>query len=220
MESKWSKRRIYESPIRLLILIALTIFFTHLFTMVLFAVLPRFAMWVESAVQSGLLLVLLFPVLYFFSFRPLILHITEREQAEEAMRESEYKYRNLFEHLSDAAFLVDVETGRILDTNSQGERLLGRTRGEIMGMNQSKLYPPDEEKEQRERFAAFARPERPEDYETAITRKDGARVPVRISGVPTVLHGRKLILEFVRDMTGHGRQETQRDNEPPTKKTL
>lgn len=208
MEKQWPKTiKIYQSPIRLLVLIALTIFFTHTFAMALFAVLPHFAMWVESVVQSSLLLILLFPVLYCFSFRPLILHIGEREQAEEAMRESEYKYRNLFEHLSDAAFLVDVETGRILDTNSQGERLLGRTRGEIMGMNQSKLYPPDEEEEQRERFATYALQEQPGDYEAEITRKDGSGVPVRISGVPTVLHGRRLILEFIRDLTGHSEPE-------------
>jgi PAS domain S-box-containing protein len=219
MEKQWPKhKKIYQSPIRLLVLIAVTIFFTHTLTMALFAILPHFAMWVESVIQSTLLLILLFPVLYFFSFRPLILHITERDQAEEEMRESESKYRNLFEHLSDAAFLVDVETGRILDTNGQGERLLGRTRGEIMGMNQSKLYSPDEEEEQRERFATYARQERPEDYESEITRKDGRRVPVRISGVPSILHGRKLILEFIRDMTGHGgTQEQSRDNQPPRK---
>lgn len=194
---------------RLLILIALTIFFTHTFAMALFAVLPHFHMWVESVIQSSLLLLLLFPVLYLFSFRPLILHIAEREQAEEAMRQSEYKFRNLFEHLSDAAFLVDAETGRILDTNSQAERLLGRSRGEIMGMNQCKLCPPAEEDEQRKRFAAFAQQERPADYETRIVRKDGAGVPIRISGVPTILHGRRLILEFLREVAGkeHGRKE-------------
>lgn len=202
MENIWPKTiTIHRSPIRLLILIALTIFLTHTFAMALFAVLPHFHMWAESVIQSSLLLILLFPVLYFFSFRPLILHIAEREQAEEAMRQSEYKYRNLFEHLSDAAFLVDVETGRILDTNSQAEQLLGMTRGEIMGMNQSRLYPPDREKHERERFASFARQERPGDYAAEVGRRDGGRVPVRVSGVPTILHGRRLILEIVRDLT-------------------
>ena len=216
MKKQWPKHiRIYQSPVRLLVLIALTIFFTHTFTMALFVVLPHFAMWVESLIQSGLLIILLFPVLYFFSFRPLILHIAEREQAEEAMRESEYKYRNLFEHLSDAAFVVDVETGRILDTNNQGEQLLGRTRGEIMGMNQGKLYPPDKEKEERERFAGYARQERPEDYETEFSCKDGVGVRVRVSGVPTILHGRKLILVFIRDLTREAADGMKRDNGPP-----
>lgn len=205
---------IYESPIRLLLLIAVTLFVTHTLAMVAFALLPQLSMWAESLVQSILLLTLLFPVLYFFSLRPLLLHIAERQRAEEIMRESEHKYRNLFEHLSDAAFLVDVESGRILDTNSQGERLLGRTRGEIMGMNQSKLYAAGNEKEQREWFATYARQERPQDFETEIFRKDGAGVPVRVGAVPTVLHERRLILQFMRDMTPQDvRQQENAANE-------
>src|ERR1051325_5238519 len=57
----------------------------------------------------------------------------ELRQAEEAMRQSEYKYRHLFESLSDAAFLVEEQTGRIIDTNQQAEQLLGQTRGQILG---------------------------------------------------------------------------------------
>lgn len=191
---------IYESPIRLLGLIALTIFVTHLLAMVAFALLPQFPMWIESAIESFLLVCLLFPVLYFFSFRPLLLHIAEREQAEGAMRESESKYRHLFEHLSDAALLVDVETGRILDTNSQAERLLGLTRGEIIGVNQTKLYPAGKAGEQQQFFDNYARQESPAEYETEMARKDGTLTPVRISGIPTILHGRRLILELVRDL--------------------
>ena len=195
------KEKVYRSPIRLILVITATIFLTHIAVMVLFTVHPHFSTWVRSVVQSALLLVLLSPVLYFFSFRPLILHMVEREQAEEAMRQCEQKYRNLFEHLCEAAFLVDGKTGRILDTNSQGERLLGRTRGEIMGMNQSKLFPSEQEEQQRMRFEACAREQHPADYTVEVVRKDHRRVPVRISDVPTTFHDRPLIIEFVRELT-------------------
>ncbi len=49
----------------------------------------------------------------------------ERERAEEAMRQSEHKYRKLFESLTDAAFLADEQTGKIIDTNPRAEELLG-----------------------------------------------------------------------------------------------
>ncbi|HUA64323.1 MAG TPA: response regulator [Alphaproteobacteria bacterium] len=62
---------------------------------------------------------------------------TERERAEEAMRQSEHKYRELFECLSDAAFLTDEKTGKIIDTNRKAETLLGLSRGEILGHRQS-----------------------------------------------------------------------------------
>lgn len=195
---------IYRSPIRLLVLIALTMFITHALAMALFAVLPQFRMWIETLVESVLLLILLFPVLYFFSFRPLLLHIAEREQAEAAMIQSEYKYRQLFEHLSDAAFLIDVETGRILDTNQQAEVLLGRKRGEIMGMNQSKLYPPERGEESRSQLARLAQHTGPGDYESEILAGGGKAIPVHVSGTPVVLHGRKLVLELFRDVTRRG----------------
>jgi CheY-like chemotaxis protein len=65
----------------------------------------------------------------------------QRCQADEDMSISEHKYRNLFESLGDAAFLIDRKTGRIIDTNHEAESLLGRSRGEILGMNESQLYP-------------------------------------------------------------------------------
>jgi PAS domain-containing protein len=66
---------------------------------------------------------------------------TRRESrlAETAMRESEHKYRHLFEALSDAVFVIVEESGRIIDTNVRAEILLGRTRTEILGSNQSRL---------------------------------------------------------------------------------
>jgi PAS domain S-box-containing protein len=65
--------------------------------------------------------------------------LTERERAEEAMRQSEHKYRELFESLSDAAFLAEEQTGKIIDTNRRAEALLGRARVEILGRNQSEF---------------------------------------------------------------------------------
>src|SRR5205085_1172642 len=65
----------------------------------------------------------------------------ERESAEKAMEQSEHKYRHLFESLSEAAFLIDVRSERILDANCSGENLLGRTRTEILGMLQAHLFP-------------------------------------------------------------------------------
>ena len=53
----------------------------------------------------------------------------ECERAERAMRESEHKYRELFECLADAAFLADAKSGKIIDTNRCAETMLGCGRG-------------------------------------------------------------------------------------------
>ena len=69
--------------------------------------------------------------------------ITEYKISEEMLRESEEKYRHLFENPNDAALLADVETGLLVETNRQGETLLGRPRHEIIGMHQSRIHPPE-----------------------------------------------------------------------------
>lgn len=62
-------------------------------------------------------------------------------RAEEDLRQSEYKYRCLFEHLPDGAFLCDSATGRIIDTNRRGEQLLGLERSSVLGMRLSQFLP-------------------------------------------------------------------------------
>src|SRR5206468_462587 len=56
-----------------------------------------------------------------------------RDRAEEAMRQSEHKYRELFECLSEAAFLADEQSGKIIDVNRRAQTLLGCSRAEILG---------------------------------------------------------------------------------------
>ena len=59
-----------------------------------------------------------------------------QQQAEDAMRASEHKYRQMFESLGDAALLIRETTGKIIDANPQAEVLLGCTRGEILGRSE------------------------------------------------------------------------------------
>src|SRR6185503_2245505 len=63
----------------------------------------------------------------------------ERRRAEESMRQSEHKYRELFECLGDAAFLADEKSGKIIDTNRRAVELLGCAREGIIGCGQSQF---------------------------------------------------------------------------------
>ncbi len=201
--ARWmaKRREIYQSPLRLLLLIALTIFVVHLIAMALLAFHHRFSPWAEWAIESSALVLLLFPVLYFFSFRPLNLSLRETLEAEAQMRESEHKYRTLFEQLSEAAFLVDVQTGRVLDTNSQGERLLGRPRGEIMGLNQSQLFPPAKPASFQAWLALLAGESRRGDFDAEVLQKNGSLTPVHVGAAHVTLYGRRLILALCRDLS-------------------
>jgi PAS domain S-box-containing protein len=58
--------------------------------------------------------------------------ISERKQAEEALRESEEKFRNIFQSASDAIIYLDT-SGIILDVNNKAVELFGGPREELLG---------------------------------------------------------------------------------------
>ena len=118
-------------------------------------------------------------------------------RAEENLRESEFKYRCLFEHLPDAACLCDSRTGKIIDVNERGERLLGLERAAILGTRLARFVPEPA-------CAAVlattddstgAAPE----IASEITAADGRRVAVRISATAVEIHRRRLLLAFLRE---------------------
>ena len=132
----------------------------------------------------------------------------ERKQAEVALRESEHKYRHLFESLADAVFLIDARNGRILDGNPQAEVLLGLARAEIMGANLANFFPMEESGVPLRRMLDFNQ-SGARKTEWVITRKDGAHIPVECSARPITLHGHQLILVLMGDITEKNRTEAQ-----------
>jgi len=140
------------------------------------------------------------------------LHDVEMErkqrQAEEAVRDSEHKYRQVFEHLSDAAFLIVEETGKIIDTNPQAEALLGRSRGEILGWSEGQLYSPESGNTPGCRVVATACQTRG-GCEAVVLRQDGPEVPVHICASRLEIHGRWLFLALFRDLTERKQLERQ-----------
>ncbi len=73
----------FHSPFLLLIIIAFSVFICEAFIMALLSILPPFPTWFEALFDSFFLIVLLSPLFYFFLFRPMVNHISERKRAEE-----------------------------------------------------------------------------------------------------------------------------------------
>jgi PAS domain S-box-containing protein len=61
--------------------------------------------------------------------------ITDRKRAEEALRESETLFRNLFEHHSAVKLIIDPGTGRIIDANTAAAGFYGWTREQLRRMS-------------------------------------------------------------------------------------
>jgi len=68
--------------------------------------------------------------------------ITERKRLEDALRESEQKYRSIFESIANMVVSVD-EDGRIVDCNNRVKQILGYTPNEVIGQSLVNIVHPD-----------------------------------------------------------------------------
>ncbi len=62
------------------------------------------------------------------------INLTDLQRAEEALRESEERYRALVEHAPEAIMVLDVERDRFVDANSHAEKLFGYSREKLLTM--------------------------------------------------------------------------------------
>jgi PAS domain S-box-containing protein len=130
-----------------------------------------------------------------------------RRQAEEALRQSEDRYRQLFEGESDAIFLIDNETGRIQEANGAASALYGYTREELLTKRNSDLSAEPEDTRRVTR-------ETPVIFDEVVTiplrfhaKKDGTVFPVEITGRFFSWQGRAVHIAAIRDITGRRQSE-------------
>jgi len=127
----------------------------------------------------------------------------ERREAERSLRESEERYRELFENSSDAIWATDRD-GRFVALNRRAARLLGRRRAEVLGHSWEEFIDP----EQRRAAAGAAAGEESQDatgwFELRIDRPDEEPSWVEIRARPRVEDGRLVGYQ------GTGRDVTER----------
>jgi PAS domain S-box-containing protein len=132
---------------------------------------------------------------------------TERQRAVDALRDSEVKYRTLFEASNDA-ILVETEEGQILDCNQSACELFGYTKAELVGLFVRELVPaeileslPDITTEVLVSGGMF--------METLNKKKNGQVFPARMSTQIASLDGEQVVIVYVRDITAQKRVEEQ-----------
>ncbi|NOQ43938.1 MAG: PAS domain S-box protein, partial [Dehalococcoidia bacterium] len=142
--------------------------------------------------------------------------ITENRQAEEALRESEEKYRTILENIEEGYFEVDL-AGNFTLVNDSLCRIMGYDRNELIGMNNREYTTPKTAKEMYQVFSKTYKtgePARILDYD--IFRKDGSTRTLELStslmadsaGKPVGFRG------VVRDVTERKRgEEALRESE-------
>lgn len=105
--------------------------------------------------------------------------ITERKLADEALRQSELRYRTLVEQASDGIFTVDPQ-GRLSDVNTRACEMVGYTRQELLTMHIVDLFLPEDLLVMPLRMEAL-RAGLSTLTERRVRCKDGSLLPVEIS---------------------------------------
>jgi len=135
--------------------------------------------------------------------------VTERKRAEEALHESETRFRTFVDHAADALFILDFEQGTVVDVNRSACESLGYTRQELIGMTPM-AFDVNLGQPALESFA-----ERTAAGETVIDthwhrRKDGSLFPVEVHTSQYWYGGRRFLLKLARDISDRLRAEEQR----------
>lgn len=127
-----------------------------------------------------------------------------RKKTEEALKESEQNYREIFNATSEAIFIDEAPTGRLLDVNASMLEMYGYdSKEEVLRCNIGELNAniPPYTKEEAIRRIQLAIEEGPQVFEWLARKKNGDMFWVEISMRSSSIGGKGRILAVVRDIS-------------------
>ena len=131
--------------------------------------------------------------------------ITERKKADEALKESELRFRTMVEMAPDAIFIVN-QTGAFIEVNAAACKQLGYTREQLLSCHVSDILPVSLVAKASWRLKTLENAD--SSYESFHVRSDGTQVPVELNIRKIMLNGNPAMLGIARDITERKQVET------------
>ena len=127
--------------------------------------------------------------------------ITEKKKAEEALKESEDKFRAVFECSNDGILAADTETKRFVFANPKICKLTGYSAEELLKLSLADIHPKKDLAYVIGCFKKQAQGKIDLAKDIPVLRKDRKVVYCDVNSVPARISGKDLLLGFFRDMT-------------------
>ena len=136
-------------------------------------------------------------------------NITDRKHAEEALTESEEKFREIFNNANDMITVSEIKggiPGRFIEVNEVGLKMLGYTKEEFLNMTPYDIVSPESSVSVSDVISEMSKKGYAR-HESIIVSKDGFNIPVEIATHFFKLKGEDMILAVSRDITDRKRAE-------------
>ena len=135
-------------------------------------------------------------------FVSLALEAHQRWCTEQALRESEERWRLLFDHSPLPTYILSNEEALVLYANRAGFEMLGATaEAQVLGHPASMFLDPVYHPTHRRRMAALAKGESPGITRFEVVRLDGRRLIAEVVSLPIQYRGRPAVQTVLRDVT-------------------
>lgn len=177
------------------LVLVIAIFVSETLIMLLLRVLPHFSTWAEAILDSSILSLCIFPVIYFFLFKPLRESIADRKLKEN-------RFQTLIQNMGEGVIICDTEE-KFMFANTVAEQLFGVATGELLGESLGAFFS----KENFQRIVQETEKRRTGEtglYETEILLRNGEIKSILVTSTPQfedgVLIGTLAILRDISEL--------------------
>jgi PAS domain S-box-containing protein len=127
--------------------------------------------------------------------------ITERKEVEEALKESEERFRTIFDRAVDGILLMDHDTRRFYMANNAICQMLGYSLEELTNIGPADVIPKEDLPRVMKEIEQVFREEISGGTSIPVKRKDGSVIHTTINGALIEFGGTKYLLAIIRDVT-------------------
>ncbi len=133
--------------------------------------------------------------------------ITERKRTEEALKESEEKFRTIFDNVSDGMFLINLVNNKFILCNSACTGMLGYTKDEFLNLKIADIHPPEDLSFINGQIRKFLQGEAGIRSDIRFKMKDGSIIYADLSPAETTISGERFLIIIFRNITERKRSE-------------